>query len=110
MYSKLIDVYTFDITETKHTHWIVYVITQTNYWEKRGGNQSTWKYFGEAIQKWSYHTTEGQENLNHIEKGSIGEFTQTVSLKKLSVNYFYFLFPKCPTHFFSHLFRIPEIY
>ena len=48
----------------------------------------------------SYHRTDGQENLNHIEKCNIGEFTQTVSLKKLLVN----------KYFLSHLFRIPEIY
>ena len=29
MYSKLIDLYTFDITETRHIHWMGYVITQT---------------------------------------------------------------------------------
>ena len=27
---------------------------------------------------------EGQENVHHIEKCSIGEFSQTVSLKKIS--------------------------
>ena len=26
---KLIDLYTFDITETRHIHWMVYEITQT---------------------------------------------------------------------------------
>ena len=31
--------------------------------------------------KWSYHRTEGQENLNHIAKCSSEEFTQTVSLE-----------------------------
>ena len=43
-------------------------------------NPSTWKYFGATIKKWSYHRTEGQENLDHIENCSIGEFTLTVSL------------------------------
>ena len=31
-------------------------------------NPSKWKYFGETIKKFSYHRTEGQENLNHIEQ------------------------------------------
>ena len=53
---------------------------------KREGNPSTWKYFGETIKKSSYHRTEGQENLDVIEKCSIGEFIQTVSLKKHSVS------------------------
>ena len=26
MYSKLIDLYTFDITETRHIHWMVYAL------------------------------------------------------------------------------------
>ena len=44
-------------TETRHIHWMVYVITQP-FWrsckiigEKREGNPSTWKYFGETIKK-----------------------------------------------------------
>ena len=53
MYSKRIDVYTFDITETRHIHWMVYVITQNHFEDlvkllegEREGNTSTWKYFG----------------------------------------------------------------
>ena len=54
----------------------------------RERNPSKWKYFGETIKKWSYHRKEGQANLGHIEKCSIGDFTQTVSLQKLLVNNF----------------------
>ena len=76
--------------------------------KKRERNPIKWKYFGETIKKWSYHRTEGQENLGHIEQCSIGEFTQTVSLKKLSVNKNILLIAQ---HFTSSsLFRIPEIY
>ena len=53
MYSKLIDLYTFDITEMKHIQWMVCVITilkiLENYWKNREGNPITWKYFGQTI-------------------------------------------------------------
>ena len=65
---------------------------------KRERNPSKWKYFGETDKKWSYHRTEGQENLDLIEQCRMGEFTQTVSLKKLSVNILYI--SNCQTHYF----------
>ena len=64
--------------------------------------------FCETIKKWRYHRTEGQENLNHIEKCSIGEFTQTVSLKNFQ-SIILILFSNCPTHYFFFV-RIPKIY
>ena len=51
--------------------------------EKQEGNPSTWKYFCETMIK-NGVTIERKDD--HIEKCSIGEFTQTVRLKKLSVN------------------------
>ena len=55
MYSKLMDLYTFDITETRHIHCMVCVITQIilkilyNYWKTREGYTNPWKYFVESI-------------------------------------------------------------
>ena len=39
--------------------------------EKREWHPNKWKYFGETIKKWSDHRTEGQENLDDIEKCNI---------------------------------------
>ena len=50
--------------------------------------------------KWSYHRTEGEENLDHIENVALDNFSNGKSLKK-SIN--------CPKHF-SSLYRMPEIY
>ena len=111
MYSKLIDLYTFDIKRDQ-TYPLDGVCYYSNHFEdigkKRERNPSKWKYFGETIKKWSYHRTEGQDNLNHIEKCRIGEFTQTVSQKNFQ-SIILILFSNCP-HITSSLFRIPEIY